>query len=324
MSVSSIVSRSAALGCALMLASAAVAQNYPTRSIRAVVPFPPGGTSDILGRVIGARLTEKWGQQVIVDPRPGAAGAIGAEAVMHAQPDGYTLLLTDVGSLLTNQILHPKVQYDLTRDFVPVILVSYSPHLFCAHPSLPVANVAQFIALAKKRPGVLNYASSPGGVPFLAGLMFAHRTGIDWAYITGRGGVQSVMDVVTGQADVMLNGMLATLPHVKSGRLKLLAVTSEQRVASLPDSPTIVESGLPGFVTGSWQGLLAPAGTSPEIVSRLHADITRVLNVPEVMEKLASQGADPLGTPPAETERFLREERGRWAKLVRETGYKVE
>ncbi len=324
MYLSAIVLRSAALACALILASPAIAQNYPAKPIRLVVPFPAGGTSDILGRILGYKLAEKWGQQLIVDPRPGAAGGIGAEAVMRAPADGYTLLITDVGSLLINQILHPKVAYDLTRDFAPVTLVSYSPHLFCVHPSVPAANVAEFIALAKKRPGVLNFASSPGGAPFLAGLMFAHRTGVQWTYITGRGGAQSVMDVVSGQADVLFNGMLATLPHVKSGKLKLLAVSSEQRNSALPDVPTIAESGLPGFVTGSWQGILAPRAVPKEIVSKLHADIARILTLPDVKEKLASQGADPLPAPPAEMERFLREDRDRWVSLIRETGYKVE
>ena len=318
------VLRSAALACALTLASTAVAQNYPAKPIRLVVPFPAGGTSDILGRILGYKLAEKWGQQLIVDPRPGAAGAIGAEAVMRAPADGYTLLITDVGSLLINQILHPKVAYDLTRDFAPVTLVSYSPHLFCVHPSLPAASVAEFIALAKKRPGALNFASSPGGAPFLAGLMFAHRTGIEWTYITGRGGAQSVMDVVSGQANVLFNGMLATLPQVKSGKLRLLAVSSEQRNSALPDVPTIAESGVPGFVTGSWQGILAPRGVPTDIVNKLHTDIARILALPDVKEKLAGQGADPLPAPPAEMERFLREERDRWANLIRETGYKVE
>lgn len=318
------VLRSAALACALTLASTAVAQNYPAKPIRLVVPFPAGGTSDILGRILGYKLAEKWGQQLIVDPRPGAAGAIGAEAVMRAPADGYTLLITDVGSLLINQILHPKVAYDLTRDFAPVTLVSYSPHLFCVHPSLPATNVAEFIALAKKRPGALNFASSPGGAPFLAGLMFAHRTGIEWTYITGRGGAQSVMDVVSGQANVLFNGMLATLPQVKSGKLRLLAVSSEQRNSALPDVPTIAESGVPGFVTGSWQGILAPRGVPTDIVNKLHTDIARILALPDVKEKLAGQGADPLPAPPAEMERFLREERDRWANLIRETGYKVE
>jgi len=309
----------------LLLAVPLFAQaQYPAKPIRLVVPFPAGGTSDILGRILGYRLAERWGQQLIVDPRPGAAGAIGAEAVMRAPADGYTLLITDVGSLLINQILHPKVAYDLTHDFAPVTLVSYSPHLFCVHPSVPAANVAEFIALAKKRPGALNFASSPGGAPYLAGLMFAHRTGVQWTYITGRGGAQSVMDVVSGQADVLFNGMLATLPHVRSGKLKLLAVSSDQRNSALPEVPTIAESGLPGFVTGSWQGILAPRGTPAEIVSKLHADIARVLNLPEIKEKLAGQGADPLPSPPAEMERFMREERDRWANLIRETGYKVE
>jgi len=312
------------IGAILLAVPLLTQAQYPAKPIRLVVPFPAGGTSDILGRILGYRLAEKWGQQLIVDPRPGAAGGIGAETVMRAPADGYTLLITDVGSLLINQILHPKVAYDLTRDFAPVTLISYSPHLFCVHPSLPVASVAEFIALAKKRPGALNFASSPGGAPFLAGLMFAHRTGVEWTYITGRGGAQSVMDVVSGQADVLFNGMLATLPHVRSGKLKLLAVSSEQRNSTLPDVPTIAESGVPGFVTGSWQGILAPRAVPMEIVSKLHADIARILTLPEIKEKLAGQGADPLPAPPAEMERFLREERDRWANLIRETGYKVE
>jgi tripartite-type tricarboxylate transporter receptor subunit TctC len=248
---------------------------------------------------------------------------IGAEVAARAQPDGYTLLLSDVGSLLIAQTLHPKPPFDLTRDFAPVMLVSYSPHLFCTHPSVPVASVAELIVLARRRPGALNYASSPAGAPYLAGLMFAHRTGIRWAYITGRGGAQSVMDVVSGQADVLFNGMLATLPHVKSGRLRLLAVTSGERAASLPDTPTVAES-LPGFVTGSWQGMLAPAGTPPEIVAKLHAEIARILAVPDIKEKLAAQGTAALAALPADAGRFLRDERDRLTRLMRETGYKPE
>ncbi len=312
-----------AVTVSVVVAPSVTAQNYPAKPIRFIIPFPPGGTSDILARLIGPRLSERWGQQVVVDNRPGASGALGAEVVARAAPDGYTLMLTDVGSLMISQILSSKPVVDLTRDYAPVTLVSYSPHLFCVHPSVPVANTAELIALAKRRPGALNFASSPAGAPYLAGLMFAHRTGVKWEYITGKGGVQSVLDVMSGQADVMFNGMLATLPHVKSGKLKLIAVTSEKRVASLSGTPTVAEH-VPGFVTGSWQGILAPAGTSQEIVARLNSEITRILNTADVREKLTVQGADPLGSPAAEAARFLRDERDRWSKLIKETGYKIE
>jgi tripartite-type tricarboxylate transporter receptor subunit TctC len=315
-----------ALFCALLAfawCAAQAQQGYPSRPIRIVVPFPPGGTSDILSRTLGPKLTEKWGQPVVVESRPGAAGAIGAEVVMKSPPDGYTLLLSDVGSLLIIQVLYPKTNFDLTRDFAAITTISYSPHLLCVHPNVPVSTVPQLIALAKKRPGALNFASSPAGAPYLAGVQFAHRTGIQWEYITGRGGAQSIMDVMTGQADVLFNGMLATLPPVKSGKLRLIAVSSEKRNPALPDTPTVAES-LPGFLTGSWQGVLAPAGTPPEITARLQAELARILSSPEMKERLQLQGADPLGSPPGESAKFLRDERDRFTKLVRETGYKPQ
>ena len=306
----------------LLLCGSALAQSYPSRPIRIVVPFPPGGTSDILSRLIGPRLTEKWGQPVIVESRPGAAGAIAMELTAKSPPDGYTLVLTDVGTLVILPVLYPKTTYGI-QDFAPVTTISFSPHLLCVHPNVPVSTVPQLIALAKKRPGALNYASSPAGAPYLAGLQFAHRTGIKWEYITGRGGAQSIMDVMTGQADVLFNGMLATLPPVKSGKLRLIAVSGEKRHSSLPDTPAVAES-LPGFLTGSWQGLLAPAGTPPELVARLHAEVARILHSPDMKERLQAQGADPMGPPPAEAAKFLRDERDRFTKLVRETGYKPQ
>ena len=310
--------------CSVAFASTpAGAQSYPVKPIRIVVPFPPGGTSDILARTLGPKLTEKWGQPVVVESRPGAAGAIGAEVVMKSPPDGYALLLSDVGSLLIIQVLYPKTNFDLTRDFAAITTISYSPHLLCVHPNVPVSTVAQLIVLAKQRPGALNFASSPAGAPYLAGVQFAHRTGIQWEYITGRGGAQSIMDVMTGQADVLFNGMLATLPPVKSGKLKLIAVSSEKRNPNLPDTPTVSEF-LPGFLTGSWQGVLAPAGTPPEITARLHAELARILATPEIRDRLSTQGADALGTPPAEAAKFLRDERDRFTKLTRETGYKPQ
>jgi tripartite-type tricarboxylate transporter receptor subunit TctC len=297
-------------------------QAFPAKPIRIIVPFPPGGTSDILSRLIGPKLTERWGQSVIVESRPGAAGAIGHELVAKSPPDGYTLVLSDVGPLVIVPVLFPKTPYGV-QDFAPITIVSYSPHLLCVHPNVPVSTVSQLIALAKQRPGALNYASSPAGAPYLAGLQFAHRTGIKWEYITGRGGAQSMMDVMTGQADVLFNGMLATLPPVKAGKLKLIAVSGEKRHASLPETPAVAEF-LPGFLTGSWQAILAPARTPPEVVATLNTEVARVLFTPEMKERLQAQGADPIGTPAAESAKFLSDELGRFTKLVKETGYKAQ
>jgi len=317
-----IASRWLLVFASVLLGSGAFAQSYPVKPVRILVPFPPGGTSDILSRLISPKLTEKWGQSVIVESRPGAAGAIAMELTAKSPPDGYTLVLTDVGTLVILPVLYPKTAYSL-NDFAAITTISYSPHLLCVHPAVPVNTVPQLIALAKKRPGALNYASSPAGAPYLAGLQFAHRTGVKWEYITGRGGAQSIMDVMTGQADVLFNGMLATLPPVKSGKLRLIAVTGEKRHPSLPDTPAVAEF-LPGFLTGSWQGLFAPARTPPEVVAALNAEVSRILFTPDMKERLQAQGADPIGTPSADSMKFLRGELDRFTKLVKETGYKAQ
>ena len=306
----------------VLYCAAAFAQAYPAKPIRIIVPFPPGGTSDILARLIGPKLTEKLGQSVIVESRPGAAGAIGHEIVAKSPPDGYALVLSDVGPTVIVPVLYPKTSYGL-QDFATVTIISYSPHLLCVHPNVPVSTVPQLIALAKKRPGQLNYASSPAGAPYLAGLQFAHRSGIKWEYITGRGGAQSIMDVMTGQADVLFNGMLATLPPVKSGKLKLIAVSGEKRHPSVPDTPTVAEF-LPGFLTGSWQAIYAPARTPPEVVNLLSTEINRIIFTPDMKERMQTAGADPLGGTSAESTKFLRDELGRFTKLVNETGYKAQ
>ena len=303
--------------------AAAADATYPVKPIRMIIANVAGGTSDILARVIGARLTESWGQQIIVDNRPGGSGLIGNEMLVKAAPDGYTYLLADLGSTTITVLMHGKAAIDLQRDYAPVTIVSYSPHLFCVHPSVPAANVRQVIALAKAQPGKLNFATSgQTTAPHWAGIMLASRVGIDWAYIPGKGGAQAVLDVASGQADVLFNGMLATLPYVRGGKLKLLAVTSAQRNAALPDAPTFAESGIADFVTGSWQGILAPAKMPPEIVAKLQAETRRILLTPDVKEKLAGQGADPLGTTSADAAEFMRRERERMVKLIRDSAGK--
>ncbi len=296
---------------------------YPIKPIRMIIANVAGGTSDILARVIGAKLTESWGQQIIVDNRPGGSGLIGNEMLVKSPPDGYTLLLADFGSTTTTVLLQPKAAIDLQRDYAPVTIVSYSPHLFCVHPSVPANNVKAVIALAKAQPGKLNFATAgQTTAPHWAGILLASRYGIDWTYIPGKGGAQAVLDVASGQADVLFNGMLATLPYVKSGKLKLIAITSAKRNAALPDAPTFAESGVPDFVTGSWQGILAPGKTPPEIVAKLQAETHRILFTPDIKEKLAGQGADPMGTTPAETAEFMRRERERMAKLIKDSAGK--
>src|SRR5215475_399115 len=241
----------AAFAAVLAVSLPAFAQ-YPGKPIRIVVPFAAGGTSDILARAIGPRLTEAWGQPVIVENRTGANGDVGAEFVAKSAPDGYTMLLSDVGALAINPSVYPDMPFDPARDFSPIVMVSYSPHVLAVHPSLPVKDVKELIAYAKANPGKMNFANSgTGGAPHLAGVEFAQRTGVQWAYIPYKGGSAAVIDVIAGNANVLFNGMLATYPSVKGGKLKGLAVSSAQRVPSAPELPTVAESGLPGFETGS-------------------------------------------------------------------------
>ncbi|MDH4294270.1 MAG: tripartite tricarboxylate transporter substrate binding protein [Betaproteobacteria bacterium] len=321
--------RSLLLAIAVALASGlpvtASAQTFPSKPIRIVVPFPAGGTSDILTRLIGSKMNEAWGQQVLADNRPGANGNIGADMVARAAPDGHTLVLMDVGNLAISPSVFAKLPFDIIKDFAPVTVVSYSPHILATHPSMPAKTVKEIITLAKARPGKLNYATGLGGAPHMAGLMFAYRSGINWAYIPTKGGFANIMLVTTGEADLLFNGMLATLPHTKSGRLRLIAVSSEKRFPTLPDTPVVAETpGLEGFVTGSWQGVLAPAKTPPELVARLQTEIARIIHTPDMKEKLSTQGADPIGNSPAEMAKWLAAEKDRWAKLIKATGFKLE
>src|SRR5258706_10344244 len=281
----------AAAACIAAAGPAGAAEpDYPAKPIRFVIANVAGGTSDILARVIGAKLTESWGQQIIVDNRPGGSGLIGNELLAKSPPDGYTLLMADFGSTTTTVLMQGKATIDLQRDYSPVTIVSYSPHLFCVHPSVPANNVKAVIALAKAQPGKLNFATAgQTTAPHWAGILLASRYGIDWTYIPGKGGAQAVLDVASGQADVLFNGMLATLPYVRSGRLKLLAVTSAERNAALPDAPTMAQAGIPDFVTGSWQGILAPGKTPPEIVAKLQAETHLFL----VTRDIKAQPDDP-------------------------------
>jgi len=314
----------AAIFAASLVAASAAQAQYPGKPIRVVVPFAAGGTSDILARAIGPKITEAWGQPVVVENRTGANGNVGADFVAKSAPDGYTMLLSDVGALSINPSVYPDMPFDPAKDFSPIVMVSYSPHVLAVHPSVPVASVKELIAYAKANPGKMNFANSgTGGAPHLAGVEFAARTGVQWAYIPYKGGSAAVTDVIAGNANVLFNGMLATYPSVKAGRLKGLAVSSAQRVASAPELPTVAET-LPGFETGSYQGVLAAAGTPREIVAKLNSELVRILNTNEMKEFLAKQGTEVRAGPPEALGSFIVSEKARWAKVVKENGIKAD
>jgi tripartite-type tricarboxylate transporter receptor subunit TctC len=313
----------AAIACVVL--AAAQAQSYPTKPIRVIVPYAPGGTSDILARQIGPKLTEVWGQPVVVENKPGANGNVGADFVAKSAPDGYTLLLTDLGGLVISASVYSQLPFDPAKDFSPVVMVSYSPHVLAVHPSVPVKNVRELIAMAKAQPGKLNFAvSGIGGAPQLAGIEFAQRTGVKWTYIPYKGGSDAVAAVAAGQADVLFNGMLATWPTVQGGRLRALAISSAQRVAAAPDTPTVAEQGLPGFETGSFQGVVGPAGVAREVATKLNAEISKVLNSAEMKERFAKQGTEVRTGTPESLGAWLRAEKARWARVVKESGEKFE
>jgi len=305
------------------LIGVASAQNYPTKTIRIIVPYPAGGTSDILARLLSAKLNDVFGQTLIVDNRPGANGNIGADLVAKSAPDGYTLLLADLGALTISPSIY-KLPFDVVKDFAPVTMVTYSPHLLAVHPAVPVKTVKELVALAKSKPGLLNFAvSGIGGAPHLAGVAFEAQTGVKWTYIPYKGGSDAIIGLASGQADAIFNGMLATYPHVKSGKLKLIAVSSSKRVASIPDVPTVAEAGLKDFETGSWQGVVAAAGTPKDIVGRLNGEISRILGTPDMKENLAKQGAEVYTMTPEQLGNWLKTEIDKWAKVVKAANLKL-
>ena len=313
----------AAACCVWCVVGVAAAQNYPTKTIRIIVPYPAGGTSDILARLLSAKLNDVFGQTLIVDNRPGANGNIGADLVAKSPPDGYTLLLADLGALTISPSIY-KLPFDVVKDFAPVTMVTYSPHLLAVHPAVPVKTVKELVALAKSKPGLLNFAvSGIGGAPHLAGVAFEAQTGVKWTYIPYKGGSDAIIGLASGQADAIFNGMLATYPHVKSGKLKLIAVSSSKRVASIPDVPTVAEAGLKDFETGSWQGVVAAAGTPKDIVGRLNGEISRVLGTPDMKENLAKQGAEVYTMTPEQLGNWLRTEIDKWAKVVKAANLKL-
>jgi tripartite-type tricarboxylate transporter receptor subunit TctC len=313
--------------CAGVLASAvggAFAQGaYPTRPIRLVVPFPPGGAVDILSRTIGPSLGEALGQQVVIDNRSGAGGNIAAEIVAKAQPDGYTLLMGYVGHPI-NATLYSKLTYDLVKDFAPVTLTASSTLILVAHPSLPAKSIKDLIALAKSRPGKVNFASPGSGTPqHLGGEMLQRMAGIEMVHIPYKGAGPILADLLGGQVLLGYISLPAALPQLKTGRLTPLGVTSSKRSAVAPDVPTIAES-LPGYEVENWYGVLVPARTPKEVVNKLNREVTKVLQMPDVKERLFNQGLETLTSTPEQFAAYIKSETAKWAKVIKESGAKVD
>ena len=306
-------------------AHAATAQAYPNKPIRLVIHFPPGGPTDIVGRAVAQKFTETWGQQVIVDNRPSAGGVVGVEAVVRSNPDGYTLLFATGGSMSIAPAFNPKLPYNVFKDLEPVSLVVINPQILVFHPAFAPNSVKELVVLAKSRPGTINYASVGPGSPNHLGMeMLKSMAGIDMVHIPYKGTSPALTDLLAGQISLMFNSMPSVLPQVKAGKLKGIAVGSAKRSPAAPDTPTVAESGVPGFNYVTWYGLFAPAATPKAIIAKLNTEVVRMLTEPELAQRLAVQGADPQSSTPEGLARYMREEHERWKKVIKTANIKSE
>jgi tripartite-type tricarboxylate transporter receptor subunit TctC len=314
--------------CAILFALRAYSQDpstgsgqvYPSRPVRIVVPFAPGGPNDIIVRLVAQKLTEAWGQPIVVENRAGAGGNIGTDAVAKAAPDGYTLLSVGPGSLIINPLIG-KAPYDTARDFAPVTLMARAPNALVAHPSLPVSSVKELIALARSQPGRINYGSGGNGsTPHLAGALFASMAGVELTHIPYKGTAPAMADLMGGQVQIAFLGIPTVLPHVKSGKLRVLAVTGKRRSPELPGVSTVDEAGVPGYELSPWYGLLAPVGTPREIVARLAAEVTKIVRAADTTDKLAVQGAEIAGGSPEEFAAVIQDDILTWTRVIKNAG----
>ncbi|HEY9239552.1 MAG TPA: tripartite tricarboxylate transporter substrate binding protein [Burkholderiaceae bacterium] len=313
----------ATLLAATFAAPAAHAQAWPSKPIRIVVPYTPGGSSDIIARAISGPLAEALKTTVTVENKPGANGNTGTDLVAKSPADGYTILLCDVGALAITSSVYAKLPFDPSKDLKGVTMLAYSPHMLVVHPSVPANNLQELVALSKT--SKLNFAvTAIGSAPHVAGVAVEKATGAKWEYIPYKGGSQAITDTIAGQTQVLMNGMLATLPFVQSGKLKVLGVSKATRMPLLANVPTIAEQGVKGFESGTWQGALVPASTPPAVLARLSAELTKIIRSPEVRSRLTAQGAEVNTMSPADFSSFFESERKRWAGVVAQGGIKLE
>ena len=306
-------------------ALAQTAATFPAKPVRFIAPFPPGGSTDLLARLVAIKLTEAWGQQVTVENRGGAGGTIGVELAARAAPDGYTIVMGHVGTFGFNPTLYPKLPYDAIRDFAPITVLATVPNGMAVHPSLPVKTARDFVALAKAKPGELLYASGgSGSASHLAGEYFKLLTKIDMVHVPYKGTGPAMISMISGQTTMTITGMVALMPHVKSNRLKLLGVATMKRLSIMPDIPTINESGVPGYDANQWYGILTQAAVPRDIIAKLHADIVKVLARPDIKERLAADGAEAVANTPEQFAAHIKAEIARWAPVVKASGAKPD
>jgi tripartite-type tricarboxylate transporter receptor subunit TctC len=299
--------------------------NYPAKAVRFIAPFPPGGSTDLLARLVAQKLTEAWGQQVIVENRGGAAGTIGVELAARAAPDGYTIVMGHVGTFGVNPTLYPKLSYDAIRDFAPITVLATVPNGMAVHPSLPVKTARDFVVLAKAKPGELLYASGgSGSASHLAGEYFKLLTRINMVHVPYKGTAPAMISMISGETTMTITGMVALMPHVKSGRLKLLGVATMKRLSIMPEIPTINESGVPGYDANQWYGVLTQAAVPRDIVMKLNADLLKVLARADVKERLAADGAEAVANTPEQFAAHIKAEIARWAPVVKASGAKPD
>ena len=305
-----------------LLPLTALAQAYPGKTVRFIVPFSAGGSTDIIGRTLAAKLTEMWGHTVVVDNRPGGSTVIGTEIVAKSPPDGYTLLVTPAPFTIVPSLM-AKLPYDPQKDFEPITLINTTPLVVVVHPGVPAKNIRELIAVAKAKPGTLNFGSSgSGGSNHLAGELFNAMAGVKMVHIPYKGNAPALTDLVGGHVDVVFNGLTSAIPLIRGGKLRALGMTSLARAGAMPDVPTLDEQGLKGFLAVAWNGLTAPARTPKDVVTKINADVLRVVKTPELIERLRADGSDAAGYPIDEYRKFLRDETAKWAKVIAAAGVK--
>lgn len=309
---------------ALVAAVSANAQPFPAKPVKIIVPSTPGDGSDILARSIGQKLTERWGQPVVIENRPGAGGVVGTEAAAHSPADGYTVIMGNAGSHAINQALYPRLSYDVVRDFAPITLVASAPNVFVVNPAVPAKTVAEFIALAKKEPGKYSFASGGNGSSaHLNGEMLKTFAGIEMTHVPYKGSSPAITDVIAGQVQLMIGNLPPILPHIKSGKVRALGVTTATRFAATPELPPVGET-VPGYESLAWFGLFAPTGTPREVIAKWHADVVAVLALPDIRERVAQLGFDVVGNTPEAYSTLVRNDIAKWQRVVKASGARAD